>query len=151
ELHYAYGVTPNPLAGSSFALHEAALQSEVQMPQRTHVILGTTLAYQHAQQIVFQSALPAASADLVLFDFTIGWQPRPEIGVFARYSLFDQFGAPVTAVPMTTTTLPSLTRNTVLLGVNVVYPAVPAVRVPTRLGSRVDSTDQPGLPELHSQ
>ena len=37
-----------------------------------------------------------------------------------------------------------------LVGVNVIYPALAAARVPTRQGSRVDRSDQAGFPEPHA-
>ena len=70
------------------------------------------------------------------------------LGLFARYSFYDQFGKPpVMDVPAV---LPDLTRNLVMVGVNVIYPAVAAARVPSRQGSRVDRSDQAGFPELHA-
>ena len=79
----------------------------------------------------------------MLVDVTIGWQPLPELRVFARYSLFDQFGSPpVGDVPAV---LPDLTRNLVMVGVNVTYPAVAALRAPLRGASRVDETDHAGF------
>ncbi|HEX8950438.1 MAG TPA: hypothetical protein VF945_01265 [Polyangia bacterium] len=147
ELRYAHDVTPNPLAGSTFSTDEAALQAGLPIV-RAKMFLGATAAYQFARQLPLLAGVQRATAHVALVDFTIGWQPRPEVGVFARYSLYDQFGAkPVGTVPAT---LPDLTRNTVLVGVNVIYPAVAAARVPSRLGTRVDRSDQPGFPEMHA-
>jgi hypothetical protein len=142
ELVYAHAVTPNALVGTTFVVDQVGLQGGVPLPQRTHVIVGATVAYQHLTQVT-ATGDTGATADLAVVDVSIGWQPLPELGVFARYSLFDQFGAAAD--------LPSLTRNTVLVGLNVIYPAVAAARVPTRQGSRVDRSDQPGMPELHSE
>jgi len=147
ELRYAHDVTPNPLAGSTFSTDEAALQAGLPIV-RAKMFLGLTAAYQYARQLPLLPGVETATAHVVLVDFTIGWQPRPEVGVFARYSLYDQFGSPpVMDVPAT---LPDLTRSTVLVGINVIYPAVAAARVPTRQGTRVDRSDQPAFPELHA-
>lgn len=144
ELRYVHNVTPNPLAGSTFSTDEVALQAGLPLV-RAKMYLGATAAYQHARLLPLAQGVVAASADVVLIDATIGWQPRPEIGLFVRYSLYDQFGSPPEMdVPAT---LPNLTRHTVLLGVNIVYPAVAAAKVPNRLGSRVDRSDQAGFPE----
>lgn len=147
ELRYAHDVTPNPLAGSTFSTDEVALQAGVPIV-RAKMFLGVTAAYQYARQLPLIPGVATATAHVVLVDFTIGWQPRPEIGVFARYSLYDQFGAPpVNDVPAV---LPDLTRSTVLVGMSVIYPAVAAARVPTRAGTRVDRADQPAFPEMHA-
>ncbi len=147
EVRYAHDVTPNPLAGSTFSTDEAAIQAALPIV-RARMFLGLTAAYQYARQLPLLAGVDRATAHVVLVDFTVGWQPRPEVGVFARYSLYDQFGSPpVMDVPAV---LPDLTRNTVLVGVNVIYPAVAAARVPTRAGTRVDRSDQPAFPELHA-
>jgi hypothetical protein len=147
ELRYAHDVTPNPLAGSTFSTDEVALQGGLPI-LRANMYLGATAAYQHARLLPLAQGVTSASADVVLIDFTVGWQPRPEIGLFARYSFYDQFGSP--PVMDVQAVLPDLTRHTVLLGLNVIYPAVAAARVPTRQGSRVDRSDQAGFPELHA-
>ena len=147
ELHYAHDVAPNPLFGSTFETDEVALQASVPLI-RAHMFFGATVAYQYARQAPLVAGVESASAHVALVDATVGWQPRPEVGLFARYSLYDQFGAPpqngVEAI------LPDITRNIVLVGISVLYPAVPAARVPTRAGTRVDRSDQPGFPEMHS-
>ncbi len=147
EIRYAHDVTPNPLAGSTFSTDEAAVQAGLPIV-RAKMFFGLTAAYQFARQLPLLAGVEKATAHVVLVDFTVGWQPRPEIGLFARYTLYDQFGSPpVMDVPAV---LPDLTRHTVLVGVNVIYPAVAAARVPTHLGTRVDRSDQPGFPEMHA-
>lgn len=150
ELRYAHDAVPNPLAGTSFAYDEVALTAGVPLPQRSHLFVAATAAYLHVRQISASAGLTDSTASVVQCDVTLGWQPRPEFDLYARYSLFDQFGAP--PIDMTTqSNLPSILRNTVLIGINVVYPAVAAARVPTRQGTRVDRTDQPGFPEMHQK
>jgi hypothetical protein len=150
ELRYAHDAVPNPLAGSSFAFDEVALTVAAPLGARTHLFVGATAAYLHVRQISAVAGLTDDTASIVQCDVTLGWQPRPEFDLYARYSLFDQFGAP--PIDMTTqANLPSIYRNTILIGINVIYPAVAAARVPTRRGSRVDRTDQPGFPEMHQQ
>ena len=147
EIRYAHDVTPNPLAGSTFSTDEAAVQGALPIV-RAKMFLGLTAAYQYARQLPLLAGVEAATAHVVLVDFTVGWQPRPEVGLFARYSFYDQFGSPpVMDVPAV---LPDLTRSTVLVGINIVYPAVAAARVPTRAGTRVDRSDQVAFPEMHA-
>jgi hypothetical protein len=150
ELRYAHDAVPNPLAGTSFAYDEVALTGAAPLGSRSHLFVGATAAYLHVRQISAAAGLTDTTASIVQCDVTLGWQPRPEFDLYARYSLFDQFGSP--PIDMTTqAALPSILRNTVLIGINVVYPAVAAARVPTRQGTRVDRTDQPGFPEMHQQ
>lgn len=147
ELHYAHDATPNPLVGSTFSTDEASFQAGVPIV-RAKMFLSATAAYQFARLLPLVTGTPGASAHVVLVDFTVGWQPRPELSLFARYSFYDQFGSPpVMNVPAL---LPDLTRSTVLIGASVIYPAVAAARVPSRLGSRVDRADQPSFPEAHT-
>ena len=147
EVRYTHDVTPNPLVGSTFSVDEASLQAGLPI-LRARLFFGATAAYQFARLLPLVSGTEPASAHVVLVDFTVGWQPRPEVSVFARYSFYDQFGSPPMGdVPAT---LPDLTRHTVLIGATVIYPAVAAARVPSRLGSRVDRSDQPSFPEAHT-
>jgi len=147
EVRYAHDVTPNPLVGSTFSTDEASFQAGLPIV-RAKMYLGATAAYQFARLLPLVTGTPSASAHVVLVDFTVGWQPRPEVSLFARYSFYDQFGSPpVMDVPAI---LPDLTRHTVLVGVSVIYPAVAAARVPSHLGSRVDRSDQPSFPEAHT-
>ncbi|MCU1279250.1 MAG: hypothetical protein JWM53_2796 [bacterium] len=139
ELHYAHSATPNTLAGNTLAADEVALQAGVPL-LRAKLFLGATVAYQHARILPLAPGVIAESADLVIADVTVAWQPLPELRLFARYALFDQFGTP----PMNGVRpiLPDLTRNVVLIGADVIYPALAAVRAPMRGTSRVDESDQ---------
>ena len=154
ELRYSHQVLANALAGGSFLYDEVALQGSLPLPARSHLFIGATATYQHARALSPTGGLTDTYAHVALFDFTINWQPLPELGVFARYSLFDQLAhnQPPPTDPMApqVTPLPDLLRNTVLVGINVAYPAVAVVRVPTRSGTRVDRSDQPGIPEYHA-
>ncbi len=147
ELRYAHDVEPNALLGTTFSTDVVALQAGVPIV-RAKLSFGATAAYEHVRLLSQGTGGPNDSADLALVDFTVGWQLRPELQLFARYSLLDQFGSP----PMSgaASVLPDLTRNLVMIGATVVYPAVMTVRVPTRQGTRVDGSDQAAFPEVHA-
>ncbi|HEY2743302.1 MAG TPA: hypothetical protein VGL86_01710 [Polyangia bacterium] len=147
ELHYLHTATPNSLAGNTFAVDEVALQAGVPL-LRAKMLIGATVAYQHAKLIALAPDAPQATADLALLDVTIGYQALAWLRVFVRYSLYDQFGSP--AVNGAPSALPDLTRNVVMAGANVVYPAVAAVRAPLRGAARVDEADQQAFPEPHA-
>ena len=148
ELHYAHTIAPNPLIGTTLATDEVALQGIVPYP-KLNMIFSATAAYQHVQLLPLAPMIADESANLAVIDATIAWSPIPEVRVFARYSLFDQFGqAPTTALPVPL--LPDLTRSVVMLGATVLYPAVAMVRAPKGAGSRVDETDQTDFPEPHA-
>ncbi len=147
ELHYLHTATPNSLAGNTFSTDEVALLAGVPL-FRGKVVVGATVAYQHAKVVALTPGVPEASADLALVDVTIGYQALSWLRVFVRYSLYDQFGTPpLNGVP---SALPDLTRNLVMAGANVIYPAVAAVRAPLRGASRVDEADQEAFPEPHA-
>lgn len=147
ELRYAHDVTPDPLFGNTFSTDQVSLQGALPIV-RARMFVAATAAYQFARLLPLVSGAPTASAHVVLADFTVGWQPRPEVSVFARYSFYDQFGSPPVMDQLAL--LPDLTRSTVLIGASVIYPAVPAARVPSRLATRVDRSDEPGFPEAHT-
>jgi hypothetical protein len=147
ELRYSHDVVPNPLVGSTFSRDSVALQGGFPVI-RAKMFFGATVAYQHARILPLVAGVAEASADVTVADVTIGWQPIPELGLFARYAFMHQFGAaPIMDTPAP---LANLTRNTVMIGLNVIYPAVSKVRVPTRQGTRVDRADQPDFPEVHA-
>ena len=147
ELRYAHDVAPNTLSGSTYSTDQVALQAGMPIV-RAKLFFGATVAYQHARRVSLIAGMPGDSANLALVDLTVGWKPIPELGVFARYSYLDQIGnPPVNNVP---SLLPNLTHNLVLVGVNVIYPAVAAARVSSQPASRVDRSDQAAVPELHA-
>ncbi|HEX3867266.1 MAG TPA: hypothetical protein VHV78_10950 [Gemmatimonadaceae bacterium] len=147
ELHYLHTAAPNTLAGNTFSVDEVALQAGVPI-YRDKVSIAATVAYQHARFVALVPGAPEATGNVAVVDVTVGYQPIPEVGVFARYSLFDQFGSPpVNNVP---SVLPDLTRNVVMVGATVTYPVRAAARVPTAGASRIDGADQPDFPEPHA-
>src|SRR5262249_36253477 len=116
---------------------------------RNKLFIGATVAYQHTRLLPLTPMVTAETADLVVADATIGWQPIPEVRVFARYSLFDQFGSVVVGGPPPL--LPDLTCNVVMVGATVIYPALlGTVRAPTAGASRVDEMDQQAFPAPHA-
>ena len=147
ELHYLHTASPNALAGNTFAVDEVALQAGVPL-FRGKMLVGATIAYQHARLIALTPDAPQATADLALVDVTVGYQALAWLRVFVRYSLFDQFGTP--AVNGTPSALPDLTRNVVMAGANVTYPAAAVMRAPLRGAARVDESDQPAFAAPHA-
>ena len=94
ELLYQHMVAPNAVGGSTFAVDEASLRGTLPFPERTRMYFSATAAYQHARQIDAVTGLTSSTAEVIVADATLRWQPRPEIGIFARYSLSDQIGHP---------------------------------------------------------
>lgn len=153
ELRYQHDIMPNPAAGASFLYDEVALNASVPLGQKSKFFLSATVSYQYAQALNQNGSVSGTHAHVAAADVSLDYQPRPEIGIFARYSLFDQLATnevstdPTMAAPF----LPSMLRNVVMLGVSVLYPAVAVAKVPTRRGTRVDKADQPGIPAAHTQ
>jgi hypothetical protein len=147
ELRYAHDALPNPYIAQTLSVDAVTLQGGLPIV-RAHMTLGATAGYQHARMLSVTAGVPDASANVVVADATVGWQPIRELTLFARYAYFRQLGqAPIDDVPAT---LPSLRRTTVMIGATFVYPASPKPRVATGPSSRVDATDQAAFPELHS-
>lgn len=147
DLRYTHDVSANALAGRTFETDAVTLQAGVPIV-RAKMVLGATASYQYARQLSLAGDLADLTAHVVLVDVTIGWQPLEYLGVFARYSFFDQFGLPpVNDVP---SLLPDLTRNTVMVGVTVLYPPRAGIRIATKQPTRVDRSDQPEFPEVHA-
>lgn len=153
ELAYQHMTEPNAVAASTFAMDEVALRGTLPFPQRSRMYLSATAAYQHARQIDFDTGLTLTTAEVVVVDATLRWQPRPEVGVFARYSLFDQFGHAPSEPELVSQGQLSIRRTVVMVGINVLYPGVPVSRVPNRQSvtqGRVDRADVDMIPEPHS-
>jgi hypothetical protein len=146
ELMYQHMVQPNAVAASTFALDEVALRGTLPFPEKSHLYFSTTLAYQHARQIDFATGLTLSRADIFVVDGTLRWQPRQEVGVYARFSFFDQVGHPDDGP----TAQLSIRREVIMLGVNITYPGLPVARVPSRQSQRVDRSDMESIPEPHS-
>ena len=147
ELRYTHDVVPNALVGNSFSRDGVTLQAGFPVV-RARMFFGATAGYQHARILALVAGVAEASADIVLGDATIGWQPIPELGLSVRYSYMRQLGTP--PFMGTPATLPDITRNLVMLGLNVTYPATVKARVSTRPATRVDHADQPDFPETHA-
>jgi hypothetical protein len=152
DLSYAHTVMPNTLVAQTFALDSVVLRAGVPFGQKSHVVLSASGGYQHGRIININLGLTAASTDVFLADATLAWQPRKEIGAFLRYSYFNQSGTTDAdaAAAGVGVSVPTFARNTVMLGVNGVFPGDAAAVVPSRQALRVDKSDQPGIPEPHS-
>jgi hypothetical protein len=147
ELRYTHDATPNALTGNTFDSDSVTLQGGVAVVP-AKMFFGATVGYSHSRLLALSSTAAGQTANVVVTDVTVGWQPLPILGVFARYSLLDQFGyPPMGDVPAL---LPNIKRNTVMLGINVLYPERTAAPVATRASTRVDQNDQPMFPEVHA-
>jgi len=147
QLRYAHDAVPDPYVGHTLLIDGVTLQGDLPI-KRAHLSFGATGGYQHARMLSVTAGVPDASANLFVADGTVGWQPIPELSLFARASYFKQLGqAPVNDLPAT---LPSLSRTTVIIGATFIYPAAPKPRVATGPSSRVDAGDQAAFPELHA-
>jgi hypothetical protein len=147
ELAYQHMVQPNAVAASTFAMDEVALRGTLPFPEKTHLFISATLAYQHARQIDFATGLTLTRTEIGVVDGTVRWQPRAEVGAFLRVSLFDQMGHPDDGPQATL----NIRRTVIMLGFNFSYPAQPVARVPTQQSQRVDRSDMESIPEPHSQ
>ncbi|MGZ3425743.1 MAG: hypothetical protein ACXVCV_03795, partial [Polyangia bacterium] len=147
ELRYSHDISANALFGGTFSSDQVALQASVPI-LRAKMLFGATAAYQHSRLLSATPGVADATAHLALLDVTVAWQPHPIVRLFARYSFFDQFGSPpVGDMPAL---LPDLTRNVVMVGVNILYPAVMTARLSSERSSRVDRSDQSEFPEMHA-
>jgi hypothetical protein len=147
ELRYTHDAAPNVLTGNTFDSDSVTLQGGVAVVP-AKMFFGATVGYSHSRLLALNSSAASQTANVVVTDVTVGWQPLPFLGVYARYSLIDQFGnPPMGDVPAL---LPNIKRNTVMLGVNLLYPERTAAPVATRASTRVDQNDQPMFPEVHA-
>lgn len=153
EVRYTHDILPNPIAGSSFLNDEVGLSALLPLPKVTRTFIGASASYQHSQLLNEDGSLSGSFAHVINADVTVDVRVLPELGLFARYAVFDQLATnegPSSDPLHQITNLPSILRNTVMVGMNVIYPAVAVARVPTRRGTRVDRSDQPGIPEYHA-
>lgn len=146
DLSYAHTVQPNVLLGQTFAVDQVLLRGNVPLGRETHVVFDASLAYQYARQIDFDTGGDLSHTNVFLVDATLGYAPRKEIQVFARYQFFDQLGTVGDFDPQ-----PSFLRHVVLVGIIGTYPGEAAATVPTRQALRVDRSDMTGIPAPHSE
>ena len=112
---------------------------------KSRVGLSTSAAYQYARQIDFATGGTLSHTNVILADATLGWIPRAEVELFARYQFFDQIGTPGDF-----TVQPSFLRHVFMIGIIGTYPGEAAAVVPTRSAQRVDRSDMTGIPAAHS-
>jgi hypothetical protein len=144
---YQHMVQPNAVAASTFAVDEVALRGTLPFPEKTHLYFSATAAYQHARQIDFATGLTLTRAEIAVVDGTLRFQPRQDIGAFARVSLFEQIGHPDDGPQAQL----NIRRTVIMLGLNITYPGQPVARVPSQQSVRVDRSDMESIPEPHSQ
>jgi len=146
DLSYAHTVQPNTLVGQTFALDSVTLRGGVPFGQKSKVALSAAGGYQHGRVLDFSTGGALSTVDLIVADATLSWTPRRELSAYLRYQYFDQIGNPDDFAPQ-----PSLSRQTVMLGVTGTWPGEAAAVVPTRQALRVDRSDAVGIPEPHSE
>lgn len=114
ELIYAYGFQPNIVTGQLLRSHQATLSGTVPLVEREHIAAGATIGYLRGDFVDLRSdTVKPPSFDAVLADVELTWAPRPALQILARY----QFLAQTSAADET------LTRNAILGGVQVAWPA----------------------------
>jgi len=147
DLTYQHNIQPNAILATTFVVDSAELRINLPLGRLSGVRLSAAGAYQFARQLDFGNGNTLSNTHVVLADATLSYNPprRREIGIFARYSYFNQLVNPDDLTPQ-----PSFTRNTVVIGVSGVYPLQPAAVVPTRESVRADRSDDPRISEPHS-
>jgi hypothetical protein len=149
ELSYSHDVQPDAIAGNTYSFDQGLLRGTLPFPERSHLFLSGTVAYQHARRIDFMSGLSSSTAEVIVADASLSYMPRPEVSVFLRYSLWDQIGHPQEGSQAAL----DIERQVAMVGVTVVYPASPVARTPSQssiLNGRVDGGDVNAIPEPHS-
>jgi hypothetical protein len=146
ELNYAHTVQPNTIVGQTFAIDSVLLRVAVPFGEKSRVVGSASGGYQHGSVLDLVTGGTTSSVELILADATITWSPRREFNAYVRYQYFNQIGHASDPAPQ-----PSLSRQTVMLGITGAFPGEPAAVVPTREALRVDRSDATGIPEPHSQ
>jgi hypothetical protein len=136
DLVYEHGVTPNVFTASTFLTDSVTLRGSLPLG-RPELGLSTSAGYMHGVLWDSTSGQLTGGVDTFLADLSLTYNPWPELGVFARYQFMDELGN--ASGPMATA---SLLRNTVLVGVNIVYPARAAAPYGFRASVRADRADE---------
>ncbi len=143
ELVYTHSISPNAIAAGTFSMDNVALRGSLPIGRTTNLLASGTAAYQYGRELDYQTGGVRSGTHLVVADATLGWTPRVEIQIFARYQFIEQFGNPADLAPVA-----SYLRHSVLLGVIGTWPGEAAATVPS-LGQRVDRADAVTIPDPH--
>jgi hypothetical protein len=146
DLSYDHSAEPSLQTGITLIGDTLALRAALPLGTSTHMTLGASAAYQHANLLDFNGGNLNGSIDAWLADVGWNWAIWPEMNLFARYSFTDQIGATTTVAA-----IPTFMRHMVLVGVTITYPAVAAAPPNAFHGSvRADRSDAFEVPALHA-
>jgi hypothetical protein len=129
-------VAPNIFTASTFLTDAISLRGGVPLfvPQ---LGLSTSAGYTHGVGWDSATGVLSGATNTFLADVTLSYNPWPEMGIFARYQFTDQLGTSVGPSPTAT-----FFRNTVLLGLTVIYPARSAAPYGYQRSVRADRSDE---------
>lgn len=145
DLSYAHGASPSLLFQSNFIGDTASLRANILFGEKSHFALSLGAGYSYSRQLDLL-AQPQAHAHSIVVDATLSYAPLKVLAFFLRYQLLDQIGYDSDPLP-----LPTYYRNTLLFGVNAIYPAESAATMPNNtLGVRADRRDDGSIQTSNS-
>jgi|GEM_PF-3437519 len=145
ELSYTHNVGPSALTAQTYVADQVFLRVNVLLVKRSPLVASGAVGYQYGRVADVEQGQDLGRNHLVTLDANLTWNPHPSVGVFARYTFFDQIGFSGDPV-----VLPETRKQIVMLGVIATYPATAAAKVPSRQSLRVDRSDGETIPEAHT-
>jgi hypothetical protein len=136
DLVYEHGFTPNVLTGQVLRAHQATLRAGVPLSERERVVAGASLGWLHAAFVDLSRDAPSTREfDAALGDVDLGWRPVEWLTTFARYQIIAQTRG------VTTTGDTALTRQSIILGIQLSTTTPERATTAFRAPQRVDRSD----------
>jgi len=133
-LEYSHLVTTNVLLAQTILADEVRLHGTLPLHKKPDAFVGASAAYSNGR-IIDENGDLATDLDVLLLDFTVGYEPEDELLLALRYQHIDQVGADVPPLPL------SFVRNTVMLTARFTIPREEDMPRRYRAPLRVDGTD----------
>ncbi len=139
DVEYLHGATPNALLRATFLADTATLRGSFVLSEKYNFYLSLGASYSYGRRLDETLAVQAR-AHVLTADAALSYAPIKALSIFLRYQVNDQVGYKSDLFP-----IPTMYRNTLLLGLAAIYPAEIAAVVPRNKGVRVDGTDAPTI------
>ncbi len=135
-LTYSHSTQPSPFLAQNFLSDSIGLAVAAPLGTETKLSLNLSTSYTYSRQLLGDGSEGGRSHQAT-GDVSLSYNPIPGLSLYLRGQAIHQLSIEGSAFP-----LPSVFRNSVLIGINGFYPAQAAAIVPRALASRVDGTDR---------
>lgn len=143
SIYFTHATQPNALVAQLFITDNAGLSAALPLGLDTRLFLSMTGGYSYLRQLT-PTGGEGSRAHAIAADVSINFLAVPGLTIFFRGQTNYQYG-----LDSGRGAVPSMRRDTVLLGISGFYPTRPAAVIPKQSAQRVDRTDVELIPEPH--